>query len=282
MKTIQEQLEIANDLENSSEAMLNYVVHEHSTDAPWLVFIHGAGGSLATWKYQVKVFRKHYNLLLIDMRDHGRSKNIQPAYKKYDFDIITDDILHVIEHLKIRKAHFLSLSLGSIILQELHDRRPELIRSMIMAGGVFKADWKIHFFAHTGKFFSFFIPFRWIYDIFSLIVMPRKNHQPSRHLFRSQSRKLSPKEFLKWLGLYRHFFRVVKHFYHKKLETVSLIISGGQDHVFLDAAKRYASKQAHLAKLVIIENCGHVCNVEQAKRFNEEVMHFLTQLGKVK
>lgn len=278
MNPIGEQMDANPELTMQQEGMLHYVIHEHSPEVAWLVFIHGAGGSLVTWKHQVKTFRDHYNLLLIDLRDHGKSKNIDPAYKHYDFDIVTDDILRVIEFLDIKKAHFMSLSLGSIILQELHDRRPELISSMIMAGGVFKADWKIHFFAHTGKFFSYVLPFRWIYDIFSLIVMPRKNHQLSRQLFRAQSHKLSPKEFLKWLGLYRHFFRVVKQFYHKKLETVSLVVVGSQDHVFIEAAKRYALKQAHLAKLVIIENCGHVCNVEQAQRFNEEVIYFLTQL----
>lgn len=250
-----------------------------SDDLPWLVFVHGAGGNLLTWKYQVKDFKGKYNLLLIDMRDHGRSKNIQPTYDEYDFDIITDDIIRSLEYLKVEQAHFLSLSLGSIILQKLHERKPEMFLSMIMAGGVFKADWKIRLFAHSGKFLSNFIPFHWLYDIFSLIVLPRKNHQRSRQLFRRQSKKLAPQEFLKWLGLYRDFFAVVKRFFHKRLETTSLIIVGGQDHVFIRAAQRFAAKQAHLAKLVIMEGCGHICNVEKAQLFNEIVLQFLRDFG---
>lgn len=258
--------------------LLHYERHDKSPDAPWMIFIHGAGGSLVTWKHQVRDFRHSYNLLLIDLRDHGKSKNITPQYDAYDFDIITNDILQVIQYMGIQQAHFLSLSLGSIILQKLHERRPDMVLSMIMAGGVFKADWKIHLFAHSGKFFSHFVPFRWIYDLFSLIVLPRKNHQPSRRLFRLQSQKLSPEEFLKWLGLYRHFFKVVKQFYQKRLETASLVIVGGQDHVFLKAARRFSVRQAHLAKLVIIEGCGHICNIEQASRFNQEVLAFINGL----
>ena len=54
------------------------VVDEAGVDAPWLVFVHGAGGSIRTWKYQIEAFRPHYRLLLIDLRDHGFSKDILP------------------------------------------------------------------------------------------------------------------------------------------------------------------------------------------------------------
>lgn len=240
-----------------------------------MVFIHGAGGSMVTWKYQVEAFRPFFNLLLIDMRDHGYSKDLEPHYSSYDFDIVCDDILRVIDHVAVKEAHFLALSLGSIILQRLSDRRPDMMHSMIMAGGVFKADWRIHLFAHAGKFLSYFVPFRWIYDTFIIIVLPRANHRKSRRLYRIQSKKLSPKEFLKWLGLYRDFFKVVKKFYRRRLSTASLIVMGGQDHVFLNAAKRFSAKQSHLAELVILEGCGHLCNLEATDRFNQAVLRYL-------
>jgi pimeloyl-ACP methyl ester carboxylesterase len=71
-------------------------------DAPWLVFVHGAGGSIRTWKFQVESFSKDFRLVLIDLRDHGFSKNIQPEYKAYDFDIVACDIII----LKLRKLTF--------------------------------------------------------------------------------------------------------------------------------------------------------------------------------
>ena len=134
-------------------------------------------------------------MVLIDLRDHGDSKNIQPPHHSYTFDIVTDDVLRVLDAAAITKAHFMSLSLGSIILQRLDDRRPEIIKSMIMVGGVFKADWRIRSFAHSGKFFSYFVPFRWIYDTFIIIVMPRKNHAFSRKMYRRQSKNLHPGNF---------------------------------------------------------------------------------------
>ena len=258
-----------------SSGILHHTIYRREDATEWMVFIHGAGGSSVTWKHQVKAFRPFFNLLLIDMRDHGYSKDLEPEYSSYDFDIVTDDVLRTIDHVGLTRAHFLSLSLGSIVLQRLYDRRPDLIQSMIMAGGVFKADWKIRIFAHSGKFLSYFVPFRWIYDTFIMIVLPRENHAPSRRLYRLQSKKLTPTEFLKWLGLYRDFFSIVRRFYARKLKTSSLIVMGGQDHVFLEAAQRFARKQAHLAELVVLEGCGHLCNLEEVQRFNDAVLRFL-------
>ncbi|PHI21872.1 2-succinyl-6-hydroxy-2,4-cyclohexadiene-1-carboxylate synthase [Lewinellaceae bacterium SD302] len=255
--------------------ILHHEVHFIGDHLDWMVFIHGAGGSLVTWKHQVKAFKPFFNLLLIDMRDHGYSKDLEPHYNSYDFDIVCDDIIKVVDEVGVTKAHFLALSLGSIILQKLSDRRPDMITSMIMAGGVFKADWKIHLFAHSGKFLSYFLPFRWIYDTFIMIVLPRANHKPSRRLYRLQSKKLTAKEFLKWLGLYRDLFKVVRRFYRRKLSTSSLVVMGGQDHVFLDAAKRFTSKHAHAAELVVIDGVGHLCNLEATDVFNRAVLRFL-------
>ncbi len=255
--------------------ILHHTIHHAADDAEWMLFIHGAGGSSLTWKYQVEAFEPHFNLLLIDMRDHGYSKHIQPAYDTYDFDIIADDLLRTIDHVGVKKAHFIALSLGSIILQKLNDRRPEMMTTMIMSGGVFKADWRISSFAHAGKFMSYFVPFRWIYDGFILIVMPRKNHAFSRKQYRKQSLKLAPNEFLKWLGLYKDFFSVVRKFYDTELKTPSLLVNGEQDHVFLDAARRYARKHAPLAELVVMKGRGHLCNLEDRKGFNKIVLDWL-------
>jgi pimeloyl-ACP methyl ester carboxylesterase len=242
-----------------------------------MIFIHGAGGSSLTCKFQVDAFKEHYNLLLIDMRDHGYSKNIQPKHRVYDFDIIADDLLRTIDHTGVTKAHFIALSLGSIILQKLNDRRPEMMQTMIMCGGVFKADWRISSFAHMGKFLSYFVPFRWIYDGFILIVMPRRNHSFSRKQYRKQSLKLAPGEFLKWLGLYKDFFSVVRKFFDRPLTTPSLLVNGSQDHVFLDAAKRYTAKHGPLAELVVMEGKGHLCNLEDRNAFNKIVLDWLAR-----
>ncbi|NBC08617.1 MAG: alpha/beta fold hydrolase [Bacteroidetes bacterium] len=262
---------------NEKRVLLNYKTYFLSPDADWVVFIHGAGGSIVTWKYQVEAFRPFFNLLLLDLRDHGRSKNIEPAYDEYDFDIVTQDVLRVIDHLQITKAHFMSVSLGSVVLQKLDELRPELVDKMVMAGGVFRATFTIKLFVHSAKLLNYILPYRAIYNLFSWVVLPRRNHRQSRRIFRMQSQKLSPKEYLKWIGLYRDFFRLLKRFFQRELRNISLVVMGDQDHVFFRAAERFA-KTHQQAKLVIIEHCGHVCNIEQWEQFNQAALEFL--LGK--
>jgi len=72
--------------------MLHYQTYIKSPEANWVVFIRGAGGSIKTWDYQVSDFKKYCNLLLIDLRDHGVSKNVEPQQEKYDFKLISQDI----------------------------------------------------------------------------------------------------------------------------------------------------------------------------------------------
>lgn len=262
---------------NDKRVLLNYKIYHLSPDAEWVVFVHGAGGSIVTWKYQVEAFRPFFNLLLLDLRDHGDSKNIEPAYDEYDFDIVTEDVLRVIDHLQIEKAHFMSVSLGSVVLQKLDEIRPALVDKMVMAGGVFRATFTIRLFVHSAKLLNHILPYRAIYNLFSWVVLPRRNHRQSRRIFRMQSQKLSPKEYLKWVGLYKDFFRLLKRFFQRELRNISLVVMGDQDHVFFQAAERFA-KTHQQAQLVIIERCGHVCNIEQWEMFNETALDFL--LGK--
>jgi pimeloyl-ACP methyl ester carboxylesterase len=258
-----------------TKELLHYKIYDQSPNKEWLVFIHGAGGSIATWKHQVAAFKPYFKLLLLDLRDHGQSKNIYPEYENYNFEIVASDILKVIDHLGIQKAHFMSLSLGSVILQKLEIKRPELIDKMIMAGGVFRANFKIKLFVHLAKFLNYFLPYRMMYNIFSWVILPRKNHAHSRRIFRLQSQKLNQKEYLKWVGLYKDFFHLLKNYFKKEMQSLSLVIMGAEDHVFFEAAKNFVAHHKKNAQLVIFEKCGHICNIEEYEKFNNTVLSFL-------
>ncbi|MBK12047.1 MAG: 2-succinyl-6-hydroxy-2,4-cyclohexadiene-1-carboxylate synthase [Crocinitomicaceae bacterium] len=251
------------------------VVDEAGTDSPWLVFVHGAGGSIRTWKYQIDAFRPHYRLLLIDLRDHGFSKDILPEFPQYDFDIVSADILAVVDHLGIERANFVSLSIGSVILQKIDIERPELIDRMVMAGAIFDGSRLMHWFVHSGKLLNYILPYQAIYWIFSFIVLPRRNHRMSRWIFRRQSLRLTPREYLKWVELYKPFFHLIKQYVERRVDKRGLVVMGSQDHIFFSAAEKFARAQKNM-RLAVIENCGHVCSIEAPELFNELVLKFLS------
>ena len=255
--------------------LLHHEIVGDNPNAPWMVLIHGAGGSIRTWKFQIEAFAPHYRLLLLDLRDHGLSKDILPEFPAYDFDIVAEDILRVIDHLGIDKAHFVSLSIGSVILQKIDIERPELIDRMVMAGAIFDGSWLMHMFVHSAKVLNFILPYRAIYWLFSFIVLPRRNHRLSRWIFRRQSKKLSQGEYLKWVELYKPFFKLVRQYVQRPVMKKGLVVMGDQDHIFFKAAERFTQIQRNM-RLSVIENCGHVCSIEAPELFNELVLQFLS------
>lgn len=256
--------------------MLHHEIHFLGEDRKWLIFIHGAGGAVETWKYQVDAFSPYFNLLLLDLRDHGKSKNIEPHYEDYNFEVVTTDILKVIDHLGIKRANFMSLSLGSILLQQIDIARPDLIERQVMAGGVFKATKRMRLFMDSAKLLNYILPYRALYNMFSWIVLPRKNHRFSRMIFRIQSKKLTPKEYLRWVGLYNDFFKKLKEYFYRPVEKASLVVMGDQDHVFFKAARQFVAIQDQVM-MEVMEGCGHVCNIEQPKEFNQLALEFLME-----
>ena len=54
--------------------MINYSVYKNFESDQWVTFVHGAGGSSSIWYRQIKEFKKHFNVILLDLRGHGKSK----------------------------------------------------------------------------------------------------------------------------------------------------------------------------------------------------------------
>ena len=82
--------------------------------------MHGAGGSSSIWFKQIREFQKHFNVLLLDLRGHGNSNSqIKKVFKQhYTFKSIANDVLEVLDHLKIKTSHFVGISLGTIVIRQ--------------------------------------------------------------------------------------------------------------------------------------------------------------------
>ena len=254
--------------------MLHYETYFKSDEHPWVVFLHGAGGSIHTWKYQIADFREHFNLLLLDLRDHGDSKNLRPDYPKYRFQLISEDIYGVLKAAEITKAHFVTLSFGSVLMQDFATRYPSYVQSVVFSGAIFKGNLFIRAFVHLARFFNLWLPYEKMYSIFSYLLMPRKRNQLARRIYQRQAAKLTPAEYMKWVGLYREFFRLLRLFYRSRLPFSSLVVMGSDDFVFLKAARSFCRRQP-LTKLIELDGAGHICNIDRWEEFNKQTIAFL-------
>lgn len=260
--------------------MINYSIYQHKENPQWVTFVHGAGGSSSIWFKQVREFRKHFNVLLLDLRGHGKSK---PALKdafnsKYTFDSITDDIVEVIDKELIEKSHFIGISLGTILIRNLAERYPDRVQSMIMGGAIMKLNLRSQVLMKLGIVFKSVVPYMLLYKFFAFIIMPRKNHKQSRLLFVNEAKKLYQKEFVRWFRLTSEINPLLRFFRAKDIKIPTLYVMGEEDYLFLPSIQKIVS--AHqFSDLYIVQNSGHVVNVEQPEVFNEESIAFIHQLS---
>lgn len=257
--------------------MLHYKIYSQQ-HKEWVVLVHGAGGSSTIWYKQIRAYRKHFNVLVVDLRGHGASK-IENSPTTYTLNLVSQDILKVLDELNIEKAHFVGISLGTMLIRQLAETNPERIHTMILAGAVIRITPRLHFLLGLANLFKRIIPFLWLYKLFAWILMPKKSHQSSRNLFIQEAKKLKHREFLRWLTLTGGIAKYLVKFNEKDTEISSLYIMGDEDYVFLEPVKRFVKEQAS-SELVILKNSGHVCNVDQAADFNEVTMRFLANAVK--
>ncbi len=259
--------------------MLYHKTYINNNSGEWVVFIHGAGGSSVVWYKQIQAYCKHFNLLLIDLRGHGRSAVIPTAGKSgYTFEEIALDIIEVLDHLNISQAHFVGVSLGTIIIRKLADLHKDYVKSMIMVGAVTRLNIKSRFFVKLGRIFHNIMPPMWLYRFFAFIIMPRNNALESRNIFIQEARKLARHEFIRWFMLTRRLTAKLRKMNEDDPGIPVLYVMGEQDHLFLVPIRERVRKFKNQT-LTVVEKCGHVVNIEKASLFNELSISFIRQLS---
>ena len=259
--------------------MLNYAIYGNKQSQQWVTFIHGAGGSSTIWFKQIKAFSRFFNLLLIDLRGHGKSKHhmLDLTNSIYTFDAIAADIMEVLDHEKIKSSHFMGISLGTILIRTIAEKSPERVNSMIMGGAILKFNFKSRLLMRFGNATKSILPYMWLYKILAFIIMPKRNHKESRLLFIREAKKLYQKEFIRWFKLTSEVIPLLKVFRQKQIKVPTLYVMGEQDYMFLPAVRKVV-EQHQRSQLQVIPNCGHVVNVEHPQQFNRLCLRFLQRL----
>ncbi|MFM5818126.1 alpha/beta fold hydrolase [Aeromonas sanarellii] len=257
--------------------MLYHKTFELGPDRDWVVFVHGAGGSSSIWFKQLRAYREHFNVLLLDLRGHGQSNQLQQVVKgHYSFRAVTEDILRLLDHLRIPHAHFVGISLGTILIRHLAELCPERVKSMVLGGAILRLDIRSRVLVQLGRLGQHILPYMWLYRLFAFIIMPRQHHQESRNLFVREARKLCQKEFKRWFRLATEVNPLMRYFRERALPIPTLYLMGEEDHMFIAPVREQVARDPY-SRLAIIEKCGHVCNVEQPDHFNRQSLAFLSR-----
>ncbi len=258
--------------------MLSTKTYHNSPEKDWVVFIHGAGGSSSIWFRQIKTYSEEFNVLLVDLRGHGKSKEMSTMKKyykeKYTFKTVSKDVIETLDNLNIKQAHFIGVSLGTIIIRTIADMEPDRITSAVMCGAITRMNIRSRILIWMGHTFKRLVPFMWLYSLFAWVIMPKKNHEESRSMFVSEAKNLAKKEFLKWFRLTYDVNPLLRYFTEKEMDAPTLYIMGEEDHMFLPPVRKMVKDFNH-SYLVVVEGSGHVVNVDKPEEFNRESLNFL-------
>ncbi|ASI88467.1 MULTISPECIES: alpha/beta fold hydrolase [Vibrio] len=259
-----------------SESLLFHKTYTHPTSDEWVVFVHGAGGSSSIWFKQIRAYREHFNLLFIDLRGHGKSNQFLKDImaNKYTFKTVTMDIVRVLDHLKIQSAHFVGMSLGTIIVRNIAELAMPRVRSMVLGGAVTRFNTRSQILVKIGNMSKHIIPYMWLYSLFAYIVMPQRGQKESRHLFVREAKKLCQNEFKRWYRLTTEVNPLNRYFKERELPIPTLYLMGEKDYMFIKPVKEMVAEHKS-SQLLEIKDCGHVCNVENPEEFNRHSIAFI-------
>lgn len=105
--------------------LLNYKI---VGSGPPLYVLHGLLGSLDNWQLVAKELGKSYEVVLVDVRNHGRSFHDDNMH----FDVLNEDILQLMQHLQHAEAYFMGHSMGGKILMHFAGCFPQKVLKLIV------------------------------------------------------------------------------------------------------------------------------------------------------
>ena len=105
---------------DNDDCQLHYEEYGHG--AP-LLLVHGLGSSTRDWEYQIPELARHYRVIALDMRGHGRSDKPRERYSIQGF---AEDVAALIEHLQLPPVHLVGISMGGMVGFQLLAQQPEL------------------------------------------------------------------------------------------------------------------------------------------------------------
>src|ERR1700760_828236 len=89
-----------------------------------VIFLHGGLANTDYWGNQVPAVAAFHTVILMDSRGHGRStRDARP----YGYDLMADDVIGLMDHLKITKADIVGWSDGAILGLDLAIRHKDRV-----------------------------------------------------------------------------------------------------------------------------------------------------------
>ncbi len=237
-----------------------------------LVFIHGVGLDHQMWSYQVSYFNE-YSTLTYDLLGHGKTPCNKDKLNLKDF---SNQLLEILEHLKIEKIHLIGFSLGSLIALDFSSYFQKKVEKLILIGTTYKRSDQERSLvldrynqAKLNKPISKQALKRWFSEKYL------KDNPETCDLFKNILNK-GPKDHKNFLKAYELFANHYDDFEAiKKIDRKTLVMTGSDDVGSTPAMSKALVKDLVNSTYIEIQNGKHLCSIECVDDVNMKIKNFI-------
>lgn len=111
-----------------NDTNINYQFTGRKT-GPVVVLSHSLGCCLKMWDAQVKRLEPEFGILSFDTRGHGLSDAPEGPYS---LDVLGQDAVALLDALELREVHWVGMSMGGMIGQNMAINHPEYLQSLTL------------------------------------------------------------------------------------------------------------------------------------------------------
>ena len=245
-----------------------YVFNKKEQSIP-IVFVHGVGLTYEIWQPQLDFFNGYSNLSY-DILGHGKSSLTK---QNISFDDFSDQLIELINELKIEKIHLVGFSIGSLIARNFATRYGERLRSLILLGSIYKrseqqqkivnerfnqAKKELKLSRQALK--------RWFTD---------KYLENNPDTYEKISSILSGNNMANFLKVYELFVKHKNDEDFKKIQAKTLVMTGENDIGSTIEMSQQLNNLIKDSELKIIKDGKHLCGIECADEVNLTIKNFI-------
>jgi len=240
-----------------------------------LVLIHGGQMDSRMWDEQFHLFSKTYRVVRFDVRGYGKSPASKNVYAS------EDDLAALLKFLKMDKAYVIGLSLGGRIAIDFALAHPEMTDGIVpvapgLSGFHFSDDpneWNVLRAVQVGDFAK--AADYWLQSGYMAPAMENPKIAPRlRQLSLENVHENLDNPLLETMPNPPAIERL------PQIKAPTLILVGNRDVADIHEICGLLRARIPGAKEIVIEDSGHIVNMEKPEEFNRAVLEFLALLPK--
>ncbi len=249
---------------------LYYEVHG---SGPALALVSGLSGTLQFWTPHVAAFAKRFKVILHDHRGTGQSSRTD---MQYSVEQMAGDVLQLLDHLKVERAHLVGHSTGGAIGQTIALDAPQRLDHLVISASWTKAD------AYFMRLFDFRAetlrqagPLAYMRGMSLFAVAPDYVRDHSAELDaeeRAAATAMTPEIVLSRIAAIQRFDRSKEL---GRIKTPTLVTGARDDHITPAYYSEALAAAIPGSKLAMVEHGGHLYPRVHPAKFQETVIDFL-------